>query len=225
MKIFKPFTFMQFLLIVMIAYYSLCSNIKLETNKLGKFKDKFESLSFTTTEVPQPGTYRGKCLNDRQGPDYCLEDRLICTDKNGDLRCYIKPYERCYKVDDIDTTCSKLDFKCINYRVKDEEGKDISLCAPKNTYMDVCSASNPCTNGFTCTKTIIGDNFQNVCLVSKEMDCSIMKMCAKGYVCDPDKKKCIVCNEDKNPNFKTENGFINALKKGSTCDELNNGGS
>ena len=183
-------------------------------------------LALTKSNLKQnkkAGMYLGPCIDNKFGPKFCSEDRLICNIVNDVEACFIGKFQRCDKTEDHNTTCGDIDFKCINYKVLDSKQKEIALCGPKETYMDMCSNTSPCAKGFECTKVSIGLLNEYRCLVSKNEKCNEMKMCGKGAACE-DHVNCKPCSKSFNPAFKTNEDFLKALKNGMTCDELLNAG-
>lgn len=183
-----------------------------------KFQNKIKNK--LSMRLPNPGEYNGECLRDLPGPPVCTDPRTRCADLNGKMKCYLGNWQRCDKSEDFDTTCAEMDFRCINYKIKDSQGKEVGLCAPKGSYFDVCSAANVCATGFKCTQITYGVKKENRCLVDKGFSCEDVKLCATGLFCDAGTNKCEDCDPGRSLLFKTYEGFYKALTNSPTCDSI-----
>lgn len=223
-----------FVILVLVNSHKITNTNYYNLEKLGKKFHTETVKAFLSTdkksyshnkELPLPGKYAGDCLHDKPGVPYCTDPRLRCADLNNKMKCYIAAWRKCDKAIDFDTTCADLNFKCINYKIKDSTGSDVALCASKGTYMDSCSSTNPCSKGFSCTEITVQTKKEKVCLVDKSQSCSDMKLCATGYICDNAKKTCEECQIGKNPIWQSEQRFQQSLKNSISCDELKKGAS
>jgi len=172
---------------------------------------------------PDEGNYGGKCIREGNGPPTCNDPRTRCADKNDQTRCLIRAYQRCDKSTDYNTSCADDQYSCINYKIKDSSGKEVALCAPKGTYMDICSSQVQCAKGFNCSKFSVGNDMQKVCLVAVNQNCENMKLCEVGHVCNKRTNKCELCETNKYPVLRSENLLQEVLMRGMTCLELKNG--
>lgn len=221
-----------FILLLITALINTTKQLKSTLNKAHFGKNNIELKSETKSMIsssnnnlnqPSPGLYGGECLRDLPGPPYCIDPRLECITSGIQNICLIGAWQRCDKVEDYNTKCADMNFKCIDYKIEDSKNKLIGLCAPKGSYLDTCSATLPCSEGFKCSEVFINTRKENLCLVDNGKACESMKLCANGFACELGSNTCKPCKAKKFV-FENSKKFSEALVVHLTCDAIQKGG-